>query len=157
MKILFICTHNRCRSILSEAITNHLAGDRVEAYSAGSQPSGVVHPLSLKYLEEKGISIEGLKSQSWDEFEAIAPDVVITVCDSAANESCPLWFGDCIKVHWGLPDPSKLEGTEEEIRDAFFSVMTTIEKRIHRLLESDFENASAEELLQTFNAIVQEH
>ena len=71
MKVLFICTHNRCRSILSEAITNHMVGDRIIAYSAGSQPVGQVHPLSLKYLQEKGVSIEGLKSQSWDEFEDI--------------------------------------------------------------------------------------
>ena len=87
MKVLYICTHNRCRSILSEAITNHVAGDVITAKSAGSQPAGEVHPLSLKYLNEAGIPTEGLQSQSWDEFEAFAPDLVITVCDSAAGES----------------------------------------------------------------------
>ena len=119
MKILYICTHNRCRSILSEAITNHFASDHIQAKSAGSQPAGEVHPLSLRYLNEAGISTEGLQSQSWDEFEDFKPDVVITVCDSAAGEACPVWFGQSIKMHWGLADPSKLEGTEEEIAAAF--------------------------------------
>jgi len=157
MKILFICTHNRCRSILSEAITNHLAQGKITAYSAGSQPTGQVHPLSIKYLQARGISIEGLKSQSWDEFEVIEPDVVITVCDSAANEQCPAWFGDCIKVHWGLPDPSKLEGTEGEIKDAFFTVMDTIEDRIKKVLALDLDHLSENELKSTLAAIAEEN
>ncbi len=139
MKFLFICTHNRCRSILSEAITRHLAGDRIQAFSAGSQPVGEVHPLSLKFLAEREISTEGLRSQSWDDFESEQPDVVITVCDSAASESCPVWFGDTVKVHWGLTDPSKLEGDESELRAAFFAVMDTIERRTHAALALDFE------------------
>ncbi|MEC7468708.1 MAG: arsenate reductase ArsC, partial [Pseudomonadota bacterium] len=126
MKVLYICTHNRCRSILSEAITNHVAGDVITAKSAGSQPAGEVHPLSLKYLNEAGIPTEGLQSQSWDEFEAFAPDLVITVCDSAAGESCPVWFGKSVKVHWGLSDPSKLTGSEEDIARAFNDTITQI-------------------------------
>src|SRR5690606_26454161 len=118
MKILYICTHNRCRSILSEAITNHLAKGKLKAFSAGSQPAGQVHSLSLKYLAEKGISIDGLKSQSWDDFAVEQPDIVVTVCDSAAAETCPVWFDDTVKVHWGLPDPSKLPGSEAEVRSA---------------------------------------
>ncbi|WP_101759491.1 arsenate reductase ArsC [Oceanicoccus sp. KOV_DT_Chl] len=141
MKILFICTHNRCRSILSQAITNHLSNGRVTAYSAGSQPADQVHPLSLKYLQQKGISTSGLHSKSWDIAEELTPDVVITVCDSAASEACPVWFGNTIKVHWGLPDPSKLDTTEEQVEAAFYSVMTTIERRIHSLLAFDFEHA----------------
>ena len=90
MKILYICTHNRCRSILSEAITNHASQGVIEAKSAGSQPVGEVHPLSIKYLAQSGIATSGLTSQSWDEFEAFAPDVVVTVCDSAAGETCPV-------------------------------------------------------------------
>ena len=156
MKILFICTHNRCRSILSEAITNHLAGGRITAYSAGSQPAGQVHPLSLKYLQQRGISIEGLKSQSWDDFESIAPDVVITVCDSAASESCPVWFGDTVKVHWGLPDPSKLVGTDEQLQAAFFAVMDTISARIHALLAIDFESLSREQLQIILQTLAEE-
>ncbi len=146
MKILFICTHNRCRSILSEAITNHLSQGELTAYSAGSQPVGEVHPLSIKYLQARGVSTEGLKSQFWDAFESINPDVVVTVCDSAADEPCPVWLGQCAKIHWGLPDPSKLEGTEEEVRDAFFSVMDTIETRTKKILAVDFEHMSATEL-----------
>lgn len=133
MKILYICTHNRCRSILSEAISNHLAGDEIIARSAGSQPAGEVHPLSLKYLAEAGISTEGLISQSWDELESFEPDLVITVCDSAAGESCPVWFGKSLKVHWGLADPSKLEGGEEDIADAFRETIREISQRVEAL------------------------
>ena len=133
MKILYICTHNRCRSILSEAITNHFASDHIQAKSAGSQPAGEVHPLSLRYLNEAGISTEGLQSQSWDEFEDFKPDVVITVCDSAAGEACPVWFGQSIKMHWGLADPSKLEGTEEEIAAAFRECIKEIKHRVSHL------------------------
>lgn len=155
MKFLFICTHNRCRSILSEAICNHLANGRIQAYSAGSQPVGEVHPLSIKYLREKGINTDGLKSQSWNDFESEQPDVVITVCDSAANEQCPLWFGDCVKVHWGLSDPSKLQGTEKEIREAFFNVMKVIEKRIAKVLEMDIETMNSDQLSAKLTAIAE--
>ena len=134
MKILYICTHNRCRSILSEAITNHLSNGKLRAFSAGSQPAGEVHPLSIKYLAEKGIPTENLKSQSWSEFEVEQPDIVVTVCDSAAAESCPVWFGDTVKIHWGLADPSKLQGSESELRDAFYDTMDTIEQRVKKLL-----------------------
>lgn len=134
MKILYICTHNRCRSILSEAITNQLGNGIIEARSAGSQPSGEVHPLSLKYLAEQNIAVEGLKSQSWDEFEAFSPDIVVTVCDSAANEVCPVWFGKAVKVHWGLVDPSKLEGSEEQKADAFRDTIRQIQQRVEHLI-----------------------
>ena len=137
MKILYICTHNRCRSILSEAITNHLAQGKIQAISAGSQPSGHVYPLSLQFLQEKGIAITGLRSQSWDEFETQQPDVVITVCDTAANETCPAWFGSSEQTHWGMPDPSKLKGSDQAMRDAFFKVMATIEVRVQKLLTLD--------------------
>jgi len=146
MKILYICTHNRCRSILSEAITNHVSDDSIEAYSAGSQPVGEVHPLSIKYLEEKNIPVHGLRSQSWNDFEQDQPDIVVTVCDSAANEACPLWFGNTIKLHWGLSDPSKLKGSETEIRDAFFKTIEIIETRAAKLMGVLAENLSAEEL-----------
>ena len=134
MKILYICTHNRCRSILSEAITNHRSQGKVLARSAGSQPAGEVHPLSLKYLAEAGISTDGLKSESWDDFEDFAPDVVITVCDSAAGEVCPLWFGKTTKLHWGLEDPSKLQGNEEELANAFRKTIGIIEQRVDQLI-----------------------
>lgn len=133
MKILYICTHNRCRSILSEAITNKLADGIIEARSAGSQPSGVVHPLSLKYLEQTGYDTQGLSSQSWDEFEDFEPNLVITVCDSAANEPCPVWFGNSVKIHWGLTDPSKVAGSEEDKEAAFLACIAEIEKRVAQL------------------------
>lgn len=133
MKVLYICTHNRCRSILSEAISNQFGGGTLTARSAGSQPAGEVHPLSLKYLAEAGISTQGLISQSWDELEAFAPDLVITVCDAAAGESCPLWFGNSLKVHWGLSDPSKLEGSEEQLAAAFRATIAEIKQRVEAL------------------------
>lgn len=133
MKILYICTHNRCRSILSEAITNQLANGLIIAKSAGSQPAGEVHPLSLKYLAESGFSTEGLTSQSWDDFERFEPDVVVTVCDSAASEACPVYFGNSLKVHWGLSDPSKVEGDEAQIEQAFLACMEEIAERVKQL------------------------
>ncbi|MBO1255482.1 arsenate reductase ArsC [Alteromonas sp. 5E99-2] len=133
MKILYICTHNRCRSILSEAITNQFAAGVLEAKSAGSQPCGEVHPLSIKYLEEQNINVGGLQSQSWDEFEQFAPDLVITVCDSAAGEVCPIWFGNSLKMHWGLSDPSKIEGSEEEKRQGFLKTIKIIKERVEKL------------------------
>ena len=154
MKILYICTHNRCRSILSEAITNHISEGRLTAFSAGSQPAGQVHPLTLKYLNEKGIPTEALTSKSLDEFESDRPDIVVTVCDSAANETCPVWFGDTIKLHWGLPDPTKLEGSESEIRDAFYSVMNTIEQRVHKILSLELENLSKADCQTALNNLV---
>lgn len=135
MKLLYICTHNRCRSILSEAITNQFGQGRLEARSAGSQPSGVVHPLSLKYLDAQGIAIDGLHSKSWDNLDGWQPDVVVTVCDSAAGEACPIWLGDTIKVHWGLADPSKLEGSDEEKAAAFNQTIDIIRQRISTMLE----------------------
>ena len=137
MKVLYICTHNRCRSILSEAITNHIADGKIVAKSAGSQPVGEVHPLSIKYLQEAGIAIDGLCSQSWDEFETFQADLVVTVCDSAAGETCPVWFGKSLKVHWGLADPSKMQGSEAEIADAFRASIEQIKQRVEQLVKLD--------------------
>lgn len=133
MKLLFICTHNRCRSILCEAIVNQRAGGGLRAASAGSAPAGAVHPLTLRYLSERGYDIAGLSSQSWDELEDFKPDRVITVCDSAAGEVCPLWMSDISKEHWGLPDPSKVEG-ERAAHAAFMSVIDRIEANVDQWL-----------------------
>jgi len=148
MKILYICTHNRCRSILSEAITSQLAAGVIEAKSAGSQPVGEVHPLSLKYLQQEGYKTDGLQSQSWDEFEDFEPDLVITVCDSAAGETCPLYFGKSTKVHWGLADPSKLQGTDQEKEQAFLACMTEIARRVNELKHIAEQGLSADDLQQ---------
>lgn len=125
----------------------------IQAKSAGSQPAGQVHPLSLQYLQEAGISTEELVSQSWDDLEEFAPDVVITVCDSAAGETCPVWFGKSIKVHWGLTDPSKVEGSEEEKAQAFRDTMTEIQQRVAELLALADKQLSQEELRSALNKL----
>lgn len=146
MKILYICTHNRCRSILSEAITNYVAGDRIVAKSAGSQPAGAVHPLSIHYLKAANIPVEGLQSQAWDEFEDFKPDVVVTVCDSAAREVCPVWFGHSVKVHWGLADPSKIVGSEAQKAQGFQACIAEITKRVNKLVPIAEKNLAPAEL-----------
>ena len=148
MKILFICTHNRCRSIIAEAVTNHIGGERIVARSAGSEPAGKVHPLSLKYLQEAGIDTSGLRSQSWDEHEHWQPDVVVTVCDQAAGEQCPVWFGRSVRVHWGLTDPSRLTWSEEEVAAAFRQTIALLRSRIQRLLEQDLDSMTERQLQQ---------
>jgi len=157
MNILFVCTHNRCRSILSEAIANQHADNngRIKAYSAGSQPSGQVHPLSLKYLEVAGYKADNLKSQSWDDFDADSIDLVITVCDSAANESCPLWMGKQLKIHWGLEDPSKIEGDDETLKSAFLDTIKIIEKRISKILTIDFETLNKDQFNDAIQSIIE--
>jgi arsenate reductase len=135
LKVLFVCTHNRCRSILSEAITNNIGDGVIDAKSAGSRPVGEVHPFSIKYLSQFGYSTQGLQSQSWEAFESFSPDIVVTVCDSAAGELCPLYLSDAIKLHWGLSDPSKIIGSDAEIEEAFASCISIIEARSKKLLE----------------------
>lgn len=146
MKILYICTHNRCRSILSEVITNQLAGTLIEAKSAGSQPAGEVHPLSIYYLKQQGFATEGLRSQSWDDFNDFHPDLVITVCDSAANETCPVYFSDSIKVHWGLADPSKIIGDNAAQEQAFLATINEITTRVQKLTSIASKNLNKTEL-----------
>ena len=111
MKLLFICTHNRCRSILSEAITNQRARGILTAASAGSAPVDAVHPLTLRFLQERGYDTAGLASQSWVDLEAFEPDRVITVCDTAAGEACPLWMSDVEKCIGACPTRPGLTGT----------------------------------------------
>lgn len=153
MKLLFICTHNRCRSIIAEAITNHLSNGHLIARSAGSQPAGAVHPLTLKHLAAAGIATDHLRSKSWDELETFSPDVVITVCDSAAGEVCPAWFGKAVKVHWGLPDPSRAQGSEADIQAAFESLMQRLQCRMQALLDLHPDALSPGQIITTFNTL----
>lgn len=146
MKILFLCTANSCRSILCEAVFNHLAPEGMKACSAGSQPKGEVHPLSLKTLENAGISTLGLFSKSSDAHVNLAPDFVITVCDKAAGEACPVFFGPATKAHWGLADPSEYHGTQEEIEAAFEATLEQIRTRIQAFLALPLSQLSAEQL-----------
>jgi arsenate reductase (thioredoxin) len=146
MKILFLCTANSCRSILCEAMFNHLAPQDMKAYSAGSEPKGYVHPLSLKTLEKAGVSTEGLYSKSSDEHQSLAPDFVITVCDKAAGEACPVFFGPSTKAHWGLADPSDHVGSQEEIEAAFDATLDRIKTRIEAFLALPLKKLRAEQL-----------
>jgi arsenate reductase len=131
--VLFLCTGNSARSILAEAILNHKAHGGFTAYSAGSHPSGSPRPEALKLLASVGISTEGLRSKSWDEFAAPdAPhmDFVFTVCDNAANEACPYWPGHPMTAHWGIPDPAAVTGSPEEVERAYRDAFTTLDRRI---------------------------
>lgn len=151
MKLLFICTHNACRSILSEAITRDIADDRILVASAGSSPAGRVHPLTLQYLELHGYKTAGLHSKGIDAVRSFEPDVVITVCDNAARESCPVWLGKATRVHWGLPDPSQGDAGDGPV--AFTQVIGKIERRIRRLLGQPFETLDAGQLAALLETI----
>ncbi|MDB2384741.1 arsenate reductase ArsC [Endozoicomonas sp.] len=152
MKLLFLCTHNACRSILAEAIGKKLSGGRITVKSAGSAPAGRVHPLTLEQLKKKGFPIEGLSSQSWDELDSYQPDIVITVCDSAAGESCPLWMNKAVKLHWGLMDPTHLSDDNMSVSEAFETVMATLEDRMNQLLALDL-NQPMDELKPALQAL----
>ena len=138
MRILFMCTANSCRSILSEAMFNHLAPQGFEAVSSGSFPKGQVLPRSLTTLQEAGIGIEGLSSKGNDAFQDCPPDIVITVCDKAAAEACPVYFGPAIKAHWGLADPSEVKGGEATVAAAFHATLAHIETRCRAFLALPF-------------------
>ncbi|MFL9916893.1 MULTISPECIES: arsenate reductase ArsC [Paraburkholderia] len=131
--VLFLCTHNSARSILAEAALNELASDRFVGYSAGSHPGTAPNPFALDLLRSQGISTEGLRSKSWDEFaEDGAPqiDFIFTVCDNAAGEVCPIWPGHPAKAHWGVADPSTAEGSDDAKRKAFLQAYVQMKKRI---------------------------
>ncbi len=131
--ILILCTGNSARSILAEALFNALGGGRVRAFSAGSKPAGRVNPFALELLEAQGLDTANLRSKRWDEFAAPgAPpiDFVITVCDNAAGEVCPVWPGQPITAHWGVADPAAAEGSDAERRHAFFTTYTELQRRL---------------------------
>ena len=131
--ILFICTHNRCRSVLAGVIANSQFEGVFRAFSAGSRPAGEIHPLTLKFLAARGLPVEGLSSQSWDDFSNQEFDLVVTVCDTAANEACPLWMSDTPRAHWGIPDPSRAKGDEVAVEAAFYTVMDALESKLAAL------------------------
>jgi arsenate reductase len=133
MNILFLCTGNSCRSILAEATFNHLAPQGWRAMSAGSKPAGYVHPRSLALLEREGIATEGLHSKSWDNLP-VTPDVVVTVCASAAGETCPVYLGSVLRTHWGVDDPAKATGTDADIDAAFVTAYRILRARIEAFL-----------------------
>jgi len=139
LNVLFLCTHNSARSVLAEAVLNDIGAGRFHAYSAGSHPRENQHPnpLALQVLRESGLSTEGLRSKSWDEFaKPGAPhmDLIITVCDNAAGETCPIWPGHPATAHWGYADPSEVQGSESQRHDAFRRTLHAIHRRIELLL-----------------------
>ena len=144
--VLVLCTHNSARSVLAEGMLDHLAaklGRDVRAFSAGSAPSGRINPFALEALANAGIDTSGFRSKSWDEFAAAgAPEmrIVVTVCDSAAKETCPYWPGSPVKVHWGYPDPSNAPGGDEGKRTAFELTRQAIGYRMLQLLQLPIES-----------------
>ncbi len=160
--ILILCTHNSARSVLAEGMLNHLAKERgldVKGFSAGSAPSGQINPFALEALHNAGIETTGVRSKSWDEFttpDAPQLKIVITVCDSAAAESCPVFFGgngQPVKVHWGYPDPSNAEGGDEGKRRAFELTRQAIAYRMLQMLSAPLETMTSTELKELLNVI----
>ncbi len=133
-KVLFVCTGNSCRSILAETLLHHFGKGRYQAFSAGSCPTGRVHPLSIETLRRHGIDPGQPRSKSWNEFAGMNFDVVITVCDQAAGESCPLFPGNPRKLHWSIPDPAQAIGTEEKINAVFDETFVLLQTRIEKEL-----------------------
>jgi arsenate reductase (thioredoxin) len=131
--VLFLCSGNSARSILAESIVNQLGNGRFRGFSAGSMPAGHVSPMAVEYLRAQGLPVDGLRSKHWDEYArpgAPAMDFVITVCDNAAGEACPVWPGQPITAHWGVPDPAAVEGADESKRAAFRRAFQLLRHRI---------------------------
>ena len=135
--VLFVCTGNSARSIIAEGLMNHLGGKHFRAYSAGSHPKGEVHAMALEALAHYRLPSDGFRSKSWEEFagpDAPKLDFVFTVCDNAAGEMCPVWPGQPVTAHWGLPDPAAVEGSDEVKRKAFQDTVVGMKRRIELML-----------------------
>lgn len=162
LNILYLCTGNSARSIMAEALTNHLSagGVKFRAFSAGSHPKGEVHPLALALLRELNMPTEGLRSKSWDEFAAPgAPhlDFVVTVCDQAASEECPVWLGQPMTAHWGIPDPAAVQGSPDERRRAFRDTFLILRRRIELFASLPFDKLQGLALQEHLNQIGRRH
>jgi arsenate reductase len=158
--VLFLCTGNSARSILAEAVINHraISGGKFTGYSAGSHPKGSVHPLALETLQQHRLPTDGLRSKSWDEFaQGDSPQLhfVFTVCDQAAAEQCPIWPGQPMSAHWGIPDPAAVAGTLIEQRRAFRDTFILIRRRIELFAALPFDKLSALALQDRLNQIGQ--
>jgi arsenate reductase len=143
--VLFLCTGNSCRSILAEATFNHLAPAGWRAMSAGSKPTGKVHPRSLALLAREGISTDGYYSKSWDALPEV-PDIIATVCASAAGEACPVYLGPVLRTHWGVDDPAHATGTDAEIDAEFMRAYRTLRKRIEAFLALPLEQLKSDRM-----------
>ena len=155
-QLLFICTGNSARSILAEGLMTHLGRGRFKGFSAGSHPNGIVNPLALSALHKLRIPSDGFRSKSWDEFarpEAPALDFVFTVCDKAAGEVCPVWPGQPMTAHWGVPDPAAVEGSDEQKAKAFMDVAITLKRRIELMLSLPMNTLAGMSLQRELNQI----
>lgn len=153
MKLLFMCTANSCRSVLSEGVFNHLAPNGFTAVSSGSFPSGRLNPRAVSTLQTLGIDTSDLYSKGSEVFSDSPPDVVITVCDKAGGEPCPAYFGPAIKSHWGLADPSDVEGSDNDVQAAFDATVVQIKKRFEAFLSLDHSALTPQELKRELDRI----
>ncbi|MBI1285615.1 MAG: arsenate reductase ArsC [Thiobacillus sp.] len=154
--VLFLCTGNSARSILAEALLNDMGKGRFRAFSAGSHPAGQVNPFALELLERNQYPISGLRSKPWDEFaqpDAPQLDFVITVCDKAAGEVCPVWPGQPMTAHWGIPDPAAVEGSDDVKRRAFLDAMNQMQRRISMFVNLPFASLDGMKLQQAVRDI----
>jgi arsenate reductase len=158
-KVLFLCTGNSARSILAESYLNEIGHGRFHAYSAGSHPTGKVNPFALQLLESNRIPTAGARSKAWDEFAkpgAPKMDFIITVCDQAAGEMCPIWPGKPVTAHWGVEDPAAVTGDDEKIRAAFMKAFAVLQKRIALLVSLRLESLDAMSMEQRLKQIGKE-
>jgi arsenate reductase len=153
--VFVICTGNSCRSVMGEALFNYFGRGRIKAFSAGSHPLGKINQDALATLARHGLPTEGYTSQSWDDFADQPMDIVITVCDSAAGEACPVYLTNAVRAHWGVPDPSHVNGTDTEKLDAFEQTFVTLDLRVKKMLALPLETLSPDELTRELNAIGQ--
>jgi arsenate reductase len=156
--VLFLCTGNTARSVLAEGILRKDGAGRLNSFSAGSQPKGVVNPFSLKVLEAQGYPVDGYRSKSWDEFaDPASPkmDFIFTVCGKAAEETCPVWLGHPTSAHWGVDDPAAVDGSDKDKQGAFEKAFFELRERIHAFLALPFENLDAASLQRHLAAIGQ--
>ena len=153
LNIFVICTGNSCRSVIGEALLNHLGNGRIKAYSAGSHPIGRINTGALATLNRHNLPPEGYQSQSWKDFEDIPMDIVITVCVNAADETCPVYLSKAIRTHWGVSDPGHVEGSEEEKITAFEETFDLLQLRVQKMLALPLETMLPEELTEKLNTI----
>lgn len=154
--VLFLCTGNLARSIMAERLLAHWGKDKFNAFSAGSHPTGLVNPFAIKNLTNHGLSVEGLRSKSWEEFagvDARIMDFVFTVCDNAAGESCPIWPGQPMTAHWGVEDPAAVEGSEEKKLAAFNRIGMYLENRIKLFVALPFSKLDHLKIKEEIDAI----
>jgi arsenate reductase len=155
-EVLVLCTGNSARSILAEALINHRGAGRFRAYSAGSHPTGRVNPFAIATLQRFGLPTEGLRSKSWNEFAGPGSprlDFIFTVCDNAAGEVCPLWPGQPITAHWGVPDPAAVEGTDERKLQAFEDTFRILERRVSRFVDLPLSSLDTRDLVRMLRNI----